>query len=103
MNQQNKYRVNGAIFQNNKPNGPMYSGVVEIDGVKTYIALWEKRSAAGNDYLQISEDKKAADKAAGNQSQQGGGAANRFARPAPQRAPTPPAAKNADMDDDIPF
>lgn len=94
---QTKYRVNGAIFQNEKPNGPAFSGVIEIDGVKTYIALWEKRSAAGKDYLQISEDKKAADRAARNT--ETAPAASKFKRPAPPNRPM----RKDDMDDDIPF
>lgn len=52
-----KFRVSGALFENDK-GGPAFTGFVEIDGVKTNIALWPKRSAKGNDYLQVSEDMK---------------------------------------------
>jgi hypothetical protein len=70
--------------------------VIEIDGVKTYVALWEKvAQSSGKQYLQISEDKRAAEKAAGGPAQ--GGGASKFRRP----APTSP--KPNDMDDDIPF
>ena len=95
----NKYRVSGAMFPNDKPNGPVFSGFVEIDGVKTHIALWEKQSKAGNDYLQVSEDKRAAEKAAG---QSGGGGASKFRRPAASPTSGKPNP-NLDMDDDIPF
>src|SRR6266550_2750674 len=53
-----EYRVKGAFFENIKDSGPAFTGFVEIDGVKTSIALWPKRSAAGANYLQCSEDKK---------------------------------------------
>ncbi len=53
-----EYRVKGAFFENIKDSGPAFTGFVEIDGVKTSIALWPKRSAAGANYLQVSEDKK---------------------------------------------
>ena len=39
------YRISGALFAKTSPNGPMYAGVIEIDGVKHNIALWEKTSA----------------------------------------------------------
>jgi len=86
-----KYRVSGAVFEAKGGNGPAFSGFVEIDGIKTHIALWPKTSAAGNDYLSISEDKRAADKAAG------GGSSPYSRKPAPEpRRPT-------DDDDEIPF
>jgi len=59
-----EYRIKGAFFENIKDSGPAFTGFVEIDGVKTSIALWPKRSAAGANYLQVSEDKKQAKKAA---------------------------------------
>ncbi len=59
-----EYRVKGAFFENIKDSGPAFTGFVEIDGVKTSIALWPKRSAAGANYLQVSEDKKQSKKAA---------------------------------------
>jgi hypothetical protein len=90
-----KYRISGALFAKTSPNGPVYSGIIEIDGVKHNIALWEKTSAKGNQYLQISEDKKA--KPPGTTPPAAGGA-NRFQRPAPT-----PKKPNDDMDDDIPF
>jgi hypothetical protein len=65
-----EYRVKGAFFENPKDSGPAFTGFVEIDGVKTPMALWPKRSAAGANYLQVSEDKRQAqkqsNKAAGN-------------------------------------
>lgn len=92
-----QYRINGAVFQNDRPNGPIFSGTIEIDGQKSYISLWEKTSKGGKAYLQISEDTYAAQKAAGA-APQGQGAASKFRRPAPK-----PAPNNDDMDDDIPF
>ena len=96
-----KFRVGGALFPKDAPNGPVFAGTIEIDGVKTAISVWEKTSAAGNQYLQISEDKRGQAKidAAGG----GGGSrqppVNQFRRP-----PAKPAPKPADdMDDDIPF
>lgn len=52
------YRIKGAFFENEKEVGPAFTGFVEIDGVKTMMALWPKTSAAGKNYLQVSEDKK---------------------------------------------
>ena len=54
----NQYRVKGAFFENDKPNGPAFTGFVEIDGVKTHIALWPKTSQSGTNYFQVSEDKR---------------------------------------------
>lgn len=98
MQPTNKPRVNGAIFENTSGRGPAYTGVVEIDGVKTQIALWPKVSQAGKDYLQISEDKK--------RPQAQGNLAPRPSQGfSPQRPvqPRPAPGKNSDMDDDIPF
>lgn len=53
-----EYRVKGALFENIKDSGPAFTGFVEIDGVKTSLALWPKTSAKGDRYLQVSEDKK---------------------------------------------
>ena len=53
-----EYRIKGAFFENIKDSGPAFTGFVEIDGVKTQMALWPKTSAAGQNYLQVSEDKK---------------------------------------------
>ena len=53
-----EYRVKGALFENTKDSGPAFTGFVEIDGVKTSLALWPKISAKGDRYLQVSEDKK---------------------------------------------
>jgi len=91
------YRVSGALFAKTAQNGPVYSGVIEIDGVKTAISIWEKTSAAGNQYLQISEDKRGQEKIDGGG---GGGGASKFKRPTPN---VPQPKPNADMDDDIPF
>jgi len=54
---QNNYRVKGAFFENMKPTGPAFTGFVEIDGVRTEIALWPKTSQKGTNYFQVSEDK----------------------------------------------
>lgn len=64
---QNKYRISGALFENKKDKGPAFTGTIEIDGVKHAIALWPKTSAAGNNYLQCSEDKKKAAPSGGPQ------------------------------------
>lgn len=55
-----EYRVKGALFENERDSGPAFSGFVEIDGTKTHITCWPKTSAAGKNYLQISEDRKKA-------------------------------------------
>ena len=55
----NEYRIRGAFFENPKDTGPAMTGFVEIDGVKTYLALWPKVSAKGQNYMGVSEDKKA--------------------------------------------
>jgi len=92
------YRISGAIFPKEIPNGPAFGGIIEIEGVKYNISLWEKTSKAGNSYLQISEDKRANNlqvSSAGTSS-----VANKFRRPAVTPAPSP----INDMDDDsIPF
>ena len=98
MNNNNQYRVSGAFFENDRGSGPAFTGFVEIDGVKTHIALWPKTSRAGVNYFQVSEDKKK------NQAQQGGGPAPRS--PFGQRPSAKPPMRtvpNNDMDDDIPF
>lgn len=93
-----EYRIKGAFFENEKDVGPAFTGFVEIDGVKTLMALWPKTSAAGKNYLQVSEDKK--------KHGAGGGA------PPPAKSPFKPRITPApqtnrkpdpDMDDDIPF
>lgn len=89
-----KYRVSGALFAKDAPNGPVFAGTIEIDGVKTAISVWEKVSAAGNNYLQITEDKRAQAKIDGGQQAQAP-AASKFRRPAPP--------KPSDDDDSIPF
>lgn len=91
-----KYRISGALFAKTAQNGPVYAGTIEIDGVKHAIAIWEKTSAAGNQYLQISEDKRAQAKLDGNAGPAGGGT-SKF------RRPSPPPVPSSDMDDDIPF
>jgi hypothetical protein len=53
-----KYRVNGALFENENPNGPAFRGFIEIDGKKEQIALWPRTSNAGKNYLSIAEEKK---------------------------------------------
>lgn len=104
MPNQSKPRVAGAIFQNTSGRGPEYTGVVEIDGVKTQIALWPKVSQGGKNYLQISEDRKRPQGA-------GPGAPRPSGSPMPQRPqgyqPGRPAQPKKpdddDMDDTIPF
>ena len=91
------YRISGAIFPREIPNGPAFGGTIEIEGVKYNISLWEKTSKAGNSYLQISEDKRAGNlqgSSAGTSS-----VANKFKRPAVTPAPSP----INDLDDDVPF
>lgn len=97
-----KYRISGALFTKDAPNGPVFAGTIEIDGIKHAISLWEKTSAAGNQYLQVSEDKRGQAKI-----DAGGGSGgsfvppvNKFKRPAPQ-APKP--SNDMDDDDAIPF
>jgi hypothetical protein len=99
-----KYRISGALFSKDAPNGPVFSGVIEIDGVKHAISLWEKTSAAGNQYLQVSEDKRGQAKIDAGTGTGGSftPAVNKFKRPAPQVRPD--ARKPDDLDsDDIPF
>jgi len=100
------YRVKGAFFENIKDSGPAFTGFVEIDGVKTMIALWPKTSAKGDNYLQVSEDKKQAKKTAAPS-----GSPLRPRMPAPKpnlrgSGNDPPGElprRKSDMDDDIPF
>lgn len=93
-----QYRVKGAFFESDKPTGPAYSGFVEIDGVKTKLVLWAKTSAAGQQYLQVSEDKKLV----GGPVPSGGHAPARGFTPAAKRQPAPPRPNDMD-DDEIPF
>lgn len=106
-----EYRVKGALFENTK-GGPAFTGFVEIDGVKTMLALWPKVSAAGNDYLQVSEDKKQQQK---YDAKQGNDAAPRAPAVRSPFQPKLPMPRNTserqsqgyvrrdDMDDDVPF
>lgn len=101
-----EYRIKGAFFENEKDVGPAFTGFVEIDGVKTLIALWPKTSAAGKNYLQVSEDKK-------KHGAGGGGAPPPNKSPFKPRTPhsqpnlrpsgPPSGPEGNDMDDDIPF
>lgn len=101
----NNYRIKGAFFENENPSGPAFTGFVEIDGVKTFIALWPKTSPkTGVNYFQCSEDKKK------NQAQGGQAPApmaprspfNRpSARPALQKKTDP--FDDGDDGDQIPF
>src|SRR6266576_1491170 len=95
-----EYRIKGAFFENIKDSGPAFTGFVEIDGVKTSIALWPKRSAAGANYLQVSEDKKQSKKAAATSS---GGSPFKPRKPIGNDPPGELPRRNSDMDDDIPF
>lgn len=112
----NQPRVSGAVFESRHPTGPKFSGFIEIDGVKTFICLWDKVSAKGNDYLQISEDKK---KIAQNDISGAPRQKQLPQRQAPQQplrqqgfqqrqppqrqVPRQPTQQHDDMDDDIPF
>lgn len=92
------YRVKGALFENKKDVGPAFTGFVEIDGVRTLLALWPKTSAKGDNYLQVSEDKKKANAGPPNAPP----AKSPF-KPRHQ-AVTPKPAPDEDMDNDtIPF
>lgn len=91
-----QYRVSGVLFKNTG-NGPAFTGEIEIEGVKYPLAIWEKTSAKGNTYYQISEDKRPGTKQHGAGAQQGSPYAPR--QPAAQQ----PQARNKDMDDEIPF
>ena len=92
-----EYRVKGAFFENTKDVGPAFTGFVEIDGVKTSIALWPKTSAKGDNYLQVSEDKKKVTAAGGGTPMK-----SPFKPREPSPAPNLRGGKS-DMDDDIPF
>jgi hypothetical protein len=111
-----EYRVKGALFENtkNKGNGPLYTGFVEIDGVKTNISLWAKRSAKGDDYIQISEDRKLESKASSRPpapptrvpqtnspfKQRGNDPRDDMYE---ETGPRPEDRRRLDLDDDIPF
>lgn len=97
-----EYRVKGALFENERDTGPAFSGVIEIDNVKTFITCWPKKSAAGKNYLQISEDRK---KAASSPAT-GGGGRSPFQPRKPTQQPNLRGAGSLphdDMDEDIPF
>lgn len=104
--QSNKYRVSGAFFEKGHPNGPAFSGFVEIDGVKTHIALWPETSKSGMNYLSVREDKRK-NQAQGAAPQGGPAPRSPFGQrqaPRPQGGPVRPSANpNDDMDDEIPF
>lgn len=92
-----EYRVSGAFFENTK-GGPKYTGFVEIEGVRTKIALWPKVSAKGDNYLQCSEDKK---KDAGPAA--GGGGSPFKPRARPIQGNDPRGSTLPDIDDEILF
>lgn len=92
---QSKYRISGALFENQKDRGPAFTGIIEIDGVKHSIALWPKTSAKGMNYLQCSEDKK--------KPVPTGGGPQSGSPFKPRTPPSPPLLSHNDMDDDIPF
>ena len=96
-----EYRVKGALFENTKDSGPAFTGFVEIDGVKTSLALWPKTSAKGENYLQVSEDKKRAAPAGGTAPPSKSPFAPRKPAAAPNLRGNDP--RDSDMDDDIPF
>jgi hypothetical protein len=93
------FRVKGAFFENLKDTGPAFTGFVEIDGVKTQIALWPKTSAKGQNYLQVAEEKK--------RPAAGSAPARSPFKPRQQAPQQPqgygPGYKNNDLDDDVPF
>ena len=94
MNQNQKYRVSGALFENERQTGPLYSGFIEIDGVKTQISVWPRTANSGKNFLSISEEKPRVP-------QQG---APQVRSPQVQtRSPFPGKPRNEDMDDDVPF
>jgi hypothetical protein len=88
-----EYRVSGALFEVDRQGGPAFTGFIEINGEKTMLALWPKTSAKGQNYFQISEDKKRVDKMA-----------NRPKAASPFK-PKPSITSNDPRDDgeDIPF
>lgn len=88
------YRVKGAFFENIRDTGPAFTGFIEIDGVKTQIALWPKTSAKGQNYLQVAEDKRKDPNA---------GASAPKSPFKPRATQTQPPPKDDDMDDTIPF
>lgn len=92
-----QYRVKGAFFESDKPSGPAFTGFVEIDGIKTHIALWPKTSQSGTNYFQVSEDKRK------NQAQAQPAAPVARSPFARKQQQAPPARPSNDMDDDIPF
>ena len=112
---QNNYRVKGAFFENMKPTGPAFTGFVEIDNVRTEIALWPKTSQKGVNYFQVSEDKKKPAQQSGAPGPRRGsgsfGPGQNFAPRSqpPQAQYTKPTSGPQhhqpinDMDDDIPF
>jgi len=104
IEQENKamteYRIKGAFFENIKDSGPAFTGFVEIDGVKTQMALWPKTSAAGQNYLQVSEDKKAKKIAAPSS---GGHSPFKARKLVGNDPPGKPVPYSDGMDDDIPF
>ena len=96
-----EYRIKGAFFENIKDSGPAFTGFVEIDGVKTQMALWPKTSAAGQNYLQVSEDKKGKKAAAPSS---GGHSPFKARKPIGNDPPGKPIPHDDDDDGDmIPF
>jgi hypothetical protein len=100
----NNFRVKGAFFENDKQTGPAFTGFIEIDGVRTEIALWPKTARSGVNYFQVSEDKK---KNPGGSLKTTAGPAtgSPFAKKAPPQAPKKPIDPFDDGDDGdgIPF
>jgi len=92
------YRVSGALFYKEITNGPALAGTIEIEGQKYNISCWPKKSKAGNDYLQISEDKRSDKQTTGGNAMAGG--ASKFRRPSP---PVGPKKPDDDSDPDDPF
>ena len=100
-------RVTGALFERDNPNGPALSGFIEIEGVKTYIAIWPRTSKAGQGYYGIDEDKRKAEreaqKAQGQQRFSSGGSF-RGARPfQPRTNPNITTGPQRQQGNDPPF
>jgi len=54
-------KINGALFEGTNPNGPAFSGFIDIHedipaGTKLYVACWPRTSKKGDAYLNVDED-----------------------------------------------
>jgi hypothetical protein len=111
-------RLRGALFEGQNPNGPAFSGFIEVSedipaGTKLYVACWPRTSKGGAAYLGIDEDKLKAQKAAGQGPGQpsfcpgttyGGHKPKTFtSKPNPNITTGPQRRPDPDLDDDVPF